>query len=44
MTKSEAIDKLMRKLWLLGVSDLSEHDAVSMLKFMEEEFGVTVDE
>lgn len=44
VTKQEAIEKLMRQLWLLGVADLSEQDAISMLKFMEKEFGVKVEE
>ena len=44
VNRQEAIEKLMRQLWLLGVADLSEQDAISMLNFMEKEFGVKVED
>ena len=40
MKKSEALEKIKNKLWLLGVADLSDRDAESMLKFIEEELGM----
>ncbi len=40
MKKSEALEKIYKKLDILGVPDLSKHDCVSLLTFFEEELGM----
>lgn len=40
MKKSEALEKIHKKLDILGVPDLTEQDCVSLLAFFEEELGM----
>lgn len=37
MKRSQAVDKILNKLWMLGVQDLTRQDAESMLTFIERE-------